>query len=38
VQGSDGVWRFPHRCKSCGVEVLARDVTDASELAATARE
>jgi hypothetical protein len=30
VQGADGVWRFPHRCKNCGLELLARDVTDAS--------
>jgi hypothetical protein len=28
--GQDGVWRFPHRCRVCGVELLARDVTDAS--------
>ncbi|HVV59037.1 MAG TPA: DUF916 domain-containing protein [Gaiellaceae bacterium] len=34
VRGVDGVWRFPHRCKSCGLEVLARDVMDASEQAA----
>lgn len=28
--GQDGVWRFPHRCRVCGVELLARDVADAS--------
>jgi hypothetical protein len=28
--GSDGVWRFPHRCRDCGLELLARDVGDAS--------
>jgi hypothetical protein len=28
--GQDGVWRFPHRCRLCGVELLARDVADAS--------
>jgi hypothetical protein len=28
--GTDGVWRFPHRCKTCGLEVLAVDVSDAS--------
>jgi hypothetical protein len=28
--GSDGVWRFPHRCRTCGAELLARDVADAS--------
>lgn len=31
--GDDGIWRFPHRCRSCGLELLARDVTDASEQA-----
>lgn len=28
--GSDGVWRFPHHCRTCGKELLARDVADAS--------
>jgi hypothetical protein len=28
--GDDGVWRFPHRCKNCALEVLATDITDAS--------
>jgi MYXO-CTERM domain-containing protein len=28
--GGDGVWRFPHRCENCGLELLARDVSDAS--------
>lgn len=28
--GSDGAWRFPHRCRTCGKELLARDVADAS--------
>jgi hypothetical protein len=28
--GADGVWRFPHRCRNCGLELLARDVADAS--------
>jgi hypothetical protein len=28
--GQDGVWRFPHRCRLCGLELLARDVADAS--------
>jgi hypothetical protein len=28
--GGDGVWRFPHRCRNCGLELLARDVADAS--------
>ena len=28
--GGDGVWRFPHRCENCGLELLASDVSDAS--------
>jgi hypothetical protein len=28
--GDDGVWRFPHRCRNCGLELLARDVDDAT--------
>jgi hypothetical protein len=28
--GHDGVWRFPHRCRNCGLELLARDVDDAT--------
>jgi len=28
--GGDGVWRFPHRCRTCGTELLARDVADAT--------
>jgi hypothetical protein len=28
--GNDGVWRFPHRCRSCGLELLATDVTEAT--------
>jgi hypothetical protein len=27
--GSDGVWRFPHRCRHCGATLLATDVQDA---------
>jgi len=30
VLGNDGVWRFPHRCRNCGLELLARDIEDAS--------
>ena len=22
---ADGIWRFPHRCRTCGVQVLATD-------------
>jgi hypothetical protein len=29
--GEDGIWRFPHRCRTCGFELLARDVADADE-------
>ena len=32
--GEDGVWRFPHRCRTCGREILASDVTDANTAAA----
>jgi len=28
--GDDGIWRFPHRCRNCGLELLARDVDDAT--------
>jgi hypothetical protein len=28
--GPDGVWRFPHRCRICGREVVASDVSDAA--------
>ena len=28
--GEDGVWRFPHRCQNCGLELLATDIADAS--------
>jgi hypothetical protein len=33
--GNDGVWRFPHRCRNCGLELLARDVEDATAQADT---
>lgn len=29
--GEDGIWRFPHRCRTCGLELMARDVADAAE-------
>jgi hypothetical protein len=35
--GSDGVWRFPHRCRQCGLELLAADIADASAQASTHR-
>jgi hypothetical protein len=28
--GEDGIWRFPHRCRNCGLELLASDVADAT--------
>ncbi len=34
---ADGVWRFPHRCSNCGLELLARDVADASSQATARR-
>jgi MYXO-CTERM domain-containing protein len=33
VLGSDGVWRFPHRCRNCGLELMARDIDDATSQA-----
>ena len=30
AQDGDGTWRFPHRCRNCGLEVTAKDITDAS--------
>lgn len=35
--GADGVWRFPHRCRACGLELIATDVSDASAQAAHLR-
>jgi hypothetical protein len=32
--GEDGSWRFPHRCQTCGLELLASDVADATAQAA----
>jgi len=29
-RGDDGVWRFPHRCRDCATELLARNVVDAT--------
>ena len=31
--GPDGVMRYPHRCRNCGVEVLATDINDAAHQA-----
>jgi hypothetical protein len=28
--GRDGIWRFPHRCRTCGLELMATDAADAS--------
>ena len=36
VLGDDGAWRFPHRCRNCGLELLARDIEDASAQASAA--
>ena len=27
--GGDGVWRFPHRCRTCGLDLFAADIADA---------
>ena len=32
--GQDGVTRFPHRCRNCGIQVLATDINDAAKQAA----
>ena len=31
--GADGVMRYPHRCRNCGVQVLAKDISEAAMLA-----
>jgi hypothetical protein len=31
--GADGIWRFPHRCRNCSLELLATDISDASSQA-----
>jgi hypothetical protein len=36
ILGGDGVWRFPHRCRSCGEHVLAADAA-AADVQAQAR-
>ena len=28
--GRDGAWRFPHRCRECGLELMATDTADAA--------
>ena len=28
--GRDGVWRFPHKCRECGLELMATDTADAA--------
>jgi hypothetical protein len=28
--GRDGIWRFPHRCRTCGLELMATDAADAT--------
>lgn len=33
--GGDGVWRFPHQCRTCGLELFATDIADASAQAKT---
>ncbi len=33
VLGDDGIWRFPHRCRNCGLELMARDIDDATSQA-----
>ena len=38
VTGPDGVTRFPHRCRDCGLQVVARDVSEATEFARAMRK
>jgi hypothetical protein len=33
VAGPDGVTRFPHRCRDCGLQVVAKDVSEATQFA-----
>lgn len=33
----DGVTRYPHRCRDCGLQVVAKDVPEATEFAAAMR-
>jgi hypothetical protein len=35
--GSDGIWRFPHKCATCGLDVLASDIGDANTQATAPR-
>jgi len=34
--GPDGVLRYPHRCRSCGIQVAARDISEAATRASSA--
>ena len=38
VDGPDGVTRFPHRCRDCGLQVVAKDVSEATEFARVMRK
>jgi hypothetical protein len=37
VTTADGVTRFPHRCRDCGLQVVAKDVSEATEFAQAMR-
>ena len=36
--GPDGVLRYPHRCRNCGIEVRAADIGEAAQKAAAQKE
>jgi LPXTG-motif cell wall-anchored protein len=34
VTGADGIVRYPHRCRDCGLQVVAKDISEATDFAA----
>jgi hypothetical protein len=35
--GPGGVTLYPHRCRTCGIQVIATDINDAADQAAVQR-
>lgn len=33
VVGADGITRYPHRCRDCGLQVIAKDISEATDFA-----
>ncbi len=33
VTGADGIVRYPHRCRDCGLQVVAKDISEATDFA-----